>query len=182
MRLKKCIFSHHILMSGKKKMLAELCVKQRKHDNEKYQLEINDLTRFLKHIETSIFNTDECVIWSGSLTKCNNGKSQYVNYYLNKRKLALHRILYINFVDDLEHNQYLKYVCNNPGLCCNIKHFIKVNDNEMNDNKYNTNVESNNKENITKCSKEPRKMENVTIHKLCTTGTPCNKIVIVFND
>lgn len=162
-------------MSSKKKMLAELCVKQRKHDNGKYQLEINDLTRFLKHIETSIFNTEECVLWSGSLTKCNNGKSHYVNYYLNKRKLALHRILYINFVGDLDHNQYLKYTCDNPGICCNVKHFIKVNDDE-------SDSESDSGSEEPEVKKEPRKIENVIIRKLCTPGSPCNKIVIVFND
>lgn len=167
-------------MSSKKKMLAELCVKQRKHDNEKYQLEINDLTRFLKHIDTSIFNTDDCVLWSGSLTKCNNGKSHYVNYYLNKRKLALHRILYINFVDDLDNKQYLKYICDNPGICCNIKHFIKVNDetidihNSINDVK----PEITEKEE----EKKVRKIENVIIRKINTPGSPCNKIIIVFND
>ena len=162
-------------MSSKKKMLAELCVKQRKHDNEKYQLEINDLTRFLKHIDTSIFNTDECVLWSGSLTKCNNGKSHYVNYYLNKRKLALHRILYINFVGDLDHNQYLKYTCDNPGKCCNIKHFVKVNDEEPDSESDIDSVEP-------EIKKEPKKIENVIIRKLNTPGSPCNKIIIVFND
>jgi hypothetical protein len=162
-------------MSSKKKLLAELCVKQRKHDNEKYQLEINDLTRFLKHVDTSIFNTDECVLWSGSLTKCNNGKSHYVNYYLNKRKLALHRILYINFIGDLDNKQYLKYICDNPGNCCNIKHFIKVNDEEIDDK---NSVESEEIE-----VKEPKKIvDNVIIRKLATPGSPGNKIVIVFND
>ena len=162
-------------MSSKKKLLAELCVKQRKHDNEKYQLEINDLTRFLKHVNTSIFNTNECVLWSGSLTKCNNGKSHYVNYYLNKRKLALHRILYINFVGDLDNKQYLKYTCSNPGKCCNIKHFIKVNDNEVEDEESSDSEDSEVKE-------TSKTVNNVVIRKLTTPGSPGNRIVIVFND
>lgn len=162
-------------MSSKKKLLAELCVKQRKHDNEKYQLEINDLTRFLKHVETSIFNTNECVLWSGSLTKCNNGKSHYVNYYLNKRKLALHRILYINFVGDLDNKQYLKYTCDNPGRCCNIKHFIKVNDEEIETEESSDSEDSD-------VNEIAKSVNNIIIRKLITPGSPNNKIVIVFND
>lgn len=159
-------------MSSKKKLLAELCVKQRKHKCEKYQMKINDLTRFLKHINSSIFNTNECVLWTGSLTKCNSGKSHYVNYYLNKRKLALHRILYINFVDDLENKHYLKYTCDNPGICCNIKHFIKVSD----ENEIIADID------VQTTVKEVKIPDNVIIRKLSTPGQPCNKIIIVFND
>lgn len=160
-------------MSSKKKLLAELCLKQRKHNNEKYQLEINDLTRFLKHIDRSIFNTDECVLWSGSLTKCNNGKSHYVNYYLNRRKLALHRILYINFVGDLDNKQYLKYSCQNPGCCCNIKHFVKVSDEEP---------ELKNDSSDSEESRALTTISNVVIKRINNPSSPRNKIVIVFND
>jgi hypothetical protein len=159
-------------MSTKKKLLTELCLKQRKHNNDKYQLEINDLTRFLKYVDSSIFNTDECVLWSGFLTKCNNNKSKYVNYYLHGPKLALHRILYINFIDDLDEKQYLKYSCKNPGICCNIHHFHKVN----NDN---TIVEQ-----VTEDIKEKPKpiVNNVAIRKVTNSSSLHGRIIIVFKD
>lgn len=159
-------------MSIKNKLLTELCVKQRKNTNEKYHLELNDLTRFLKYVNTSIFNTSECVIWEGYLTKCNNNKSCYVNYYLKGRKLALHRILYINFIGDLDDKQYLKYSCDNPGKCCNIQHFTKVNPNEES---LEIDVEE---------SEEyvPTPVRNVIIRKIPNANSPKGKIYIVFND
>lgn len=112
--------------TNKNKLLTELCLKQRKKIDKKYSLELNDIIRLLKNIDNSIFNKTECVLWKGYLTKCNNNKSCYVNFYLKKRKLALHRILYINFIDDLDIKYYLKFTCNNPGKCCNINHILKV--------------------------------------------------------
>ena len=117
---------------NKNKLLTELCLKQRKKADKKYFLELNDLIRLLKNINGSIFNKTECVLWKGYLTKCNNNKSCYVNFYLKKRKLALHRILYINFIDDLDVKNYLKFTCENPGKCCNINHIIKVSENDEN--------------------------------------------------
>lgn len=115
---------------NKNKLLTELCLKQRKKADKKYFLDLNDLIRLLKNIDSSIFNKTECVLWKGYLTKCNNNKSCYVNFYLKKRKLALHRILYINFIDDLNDKHYLKFTCSNPGKCCNINHILKVCDND----------------------------------------------------
>ncbi len=111
---------------NKNKLLTELCLKQRKKADKKYFLELNDLIRLLKNIDGNIFNKTDCVLWKGYLTKCNNNKSCYVNFYLKKRKLALHRILYINFIDDLDVKHYLKFTCDNPGKCCNINHILKV--------------------------------------------------------
>ena len=151
-------------------MFTELCLKQRKTNNDKYHLELNDLTRFLKYIDTSIFGSDECVLWNGYLTKCNNNKSCYVNFYLKKRKLALHRILYINFIDDLDDKQYLKYSCDNPGRCCNIKHFIKVCNNVPQ-------LEIDTTE-----SQDSEPVTNVIIKKITDSTSPRGKIIIVFND
>ena len=127
---------------NKNKLLTELCLKQRKKIDKKYSLELNDTIRLLKNIDNSIFNKTECVLWKGYLTKCNNNKSCYVNFYLKKRKLALHRILYINFIDDLDIKYYLKFTCNNPGKCCNINHILKV----YNEDTTETNINSTNKQ------------------------------------
>ena len=41
--------------------------------------------------------------------------------------MSLHRILYLNYIDDLNKNEYLKFNCPNKGICCNINHFNKIN-------------------------------------------------------
>jgi len=39
--------------------------------------------------------------------------------------VALHRLLYINYVGELDDDEYIKYVCMNKGRCCNIHHIKK---------------------------------------------------------
>ena len=39
--------------------------------------------------------------------------------------MALHRLLYINFIGQLYSNSYLEFTCPNKGVCCNINH-IKI--------------------------------------------------------
>lgn len=120
-------------MADKKELSAELIRKQRKVSTEKYHLSTSDICRLCKYIDKSIFNEDDCILWSGYLTNCNGGKSKYINFYLKGKKLAIHRILYINFVGDLKDSQYLKYTCNNSGKCCNINHFYRVDEDEKED-------------------------------------------------
>ena len=194
--------------TNKNKLLTELCLKQRKKLDKKYSLELNDIIRLLKNIDNSIFNKTECVLWKGYLTKCNNNKSCYVNFYLKKRKLALHRILYINFIDDLDIKYYLKFTCNNPGKCCNINHIIKVyneNSTETNDistetNDINTNNTDVNLVNINnyleiditndinpevKINISPLKKNlsnNIKITKIDNNNTNKGKIIIIFDD
>ena len=83
-------------------------------------------------INKSIFDENVCSIWTVYITNTNNtSKGMYVNFYFRKKKVALHRLLYCNFVGDLGDDEYLKYNCVNKGKCCNIHH--------MNKFKYNTN-------------------------------------------
>jgi hypothetical protein len=157
---------------NKNKLLAEICLNQRKTVEKKYLLELNDIIRLLKNIDGSIFNKTECVLWNGYLTKCNNDKSYYVNFYLKKKKLALHRILYINFVGDLNTKNYLKFTCNNPGKCCNINHITKV---CMNDNT--TNI-------VIPIIQQPVIKNNISDIKITkvNSSTEVGKIVIIFDD
>ena len=181
---------------NKNKLLTELCLKQRKKTDKKYFLELNDLIRLLKNIDNSIFNQNECVLWKGYLTKCNNNKSCYVNFYLKKRKLALHRILYINFIDDLDIKYYLKYTCNNPGKCCNINHIIKVyNENTETNNESNNESNNENNENIIEVDitneinpqninvipSNKNLSKNIKITKI-DNNSNTGKIVIIFDD
>jgi hypothetical protein len=194
---------------NKNKILTELCLKQRKKIDKKYFLELNDLIRLLKNIDNSIFNKTECVLWKGYLTKSNNNKSCYVNFYLKNRKLALHRILYLNFVNDLDIKHYLKFSCDNPGKCCNVNHILKVCDECINQTDIsntnintnpNTNTNANSNTNInTNLSVDltndinpeieynniiiPKKnlSKNIKITKI-NSNTNTGKIVIIFDD
>ena len=174
--------------TNKNKLLTELCVKQRKKADKKYFLELKDLIRLLKNIDYSIFNNIECILWKGYLTKCNNQKSCYINFYLKKRKLALHRILYINYIDDLDDKHYLKYTCKNPGKCCNLNHIIKVYD--KNDDDISTQLDISNVDisNINIISTEEKSniiiknvAANIKITKI-NNNTNNGKIIIIFDD
>lgn len=103
--------------------LKELIDKQLKCDEDK-KLNVNDMKRICKYTESSLFG-QECCLWKGNI---NNNKSSYINFYFNKKKQALHRLLYINYIGDIN-NKYLTFSCKNKGMCCNINHIkLKHND------------------------------------------------------
>ncbi len=52
-------------------------------------------------------------------------KSVLLNFYFRNKKVALHRLLYSNFVAPLDSSEYLKFNCDNKGICCNINHYEK---------------------------------------------------------
>ena len=120
------IFRFLLYMVDKKDLLTEMQMKQHSVIDKKYRLENSDIERLCKYINKSIFTSDGCVLWSGYLTKSNGGKSHYVNFFIKGKKLAVHRILYINFIGELKTSQYLKYTCENPGCCCNLSHFYRI--------------------------------------------------------
>ena len=145
-------------------------------DNEN-KFSYNDIQNISKNLNTSIFDENNCSIWTGYITK-----GQYVNFYFNKKKRILHRSLYINFKHELNEGDRIEFTCPNKGKCCNINHMkikkckIKKNTknnkndtnnivcendndntqtnklNEQNDNNINTNISCNNVSNNTMCS------------------------------
>lgn len=107
-------------------ILKELLDKQLKSTPYNKKLSFGDLKRMVKYIDQSIFTKGECCLWNGYVTNSNsNGKVQYINFYFKKRKTALHRILYGNFVENLGDDEYLKFTCRNRGKCCNLNHMQK---------------------------------------------------------
>jgi len=105
------------------------------------KLNYNDIKRISKFIKSSIFDKKKCSIWNGYITnENNNSKGTYINFYFNKKKIALHRLLYINYIGILSDNEYLKYSCENKGKCCNINHMNKYTYNNI---KPNLNQENN---------------------------------------
>lgn len=116
-------------------LYLELIQKQRKDCRDSKKLNLSELRRISKNLDNSIFDHNNCSIWNGYITNNNsNLKPSYINFYFRNKKIALHRLLYENYVETLDKNQYLKYSCKNKGICCNINHIEVVNSNK------NTNV------------------------------------------
>ena len=109
------------------KLFEELIKKQRKSCKENKKLTLQDIRRIAKNLKSSIFDSSCCSMWDGYITNKNKeSKSSYINFYFRHRKVALHRLLYENYVSDIEENQYIKYNCSNKGICCNINHMYTL--------------------------------------------------------
>lgn len=107
-------------------IFKELIKKQLKNVPPVWKLKISDMKRICKYIDTSIFHDSDCCMWKGYITNMNNqNKGTYVNFYFKNKKVALHRLLYSNFVAPLDSSEYLKFNCNNKGVCCNVNHYEK---------------------------------------------------------
>ncbi len=112
-------------------LYLELIQKQRKDCRDSKKLNLSELRRISKNLDNSIFDHNNCSIWNGYITNNNsNLKPSYINFYFRNKKIALHRLLYENYVETLDKNQYLKYSCKNKGICCNINHIEVVNSNK----------------------------------------------------
>lgn len=105
-------------------LFQELIQNQRKNILIEKKLNLSDLKRISTYLTKSIFS-NECSIWTGYITQFKND-SYYINFYFNGKKVALHRLLYNNFLGDLDDSEYLKYNCENKGKCCNLNHFKRV--------------------------------------------------------
>ena len=125
-------------------ILIELLENQKKNLPFDKKLLYNDLKRISKKLPSSIFN-DECSLWNGYIIY---SKNIYINFYFNKKKNSLNRLLYINYIDDLDDSEYIKYSCNNKGICCNINHMYKINDNLLFNKKIYTNNKNKNNNDI----------------------------------
>ena len=107
-------------------IIHEMVIKQLKNIPLAQKLLYDDIQRIGKFLKTSIFDNDHCSLWNGYITNENNkSKGTYINFYFNKKKISLHRIMYINFVENIEPTQYIKYICQNKGKCCNVNHLQK---------------------------------------------------------
>jgi len=107
-------------------LLKELLEKQLPNIDNSKKMSYVDIKRMSKYLLTSIFDNDNCCLWTGYITNENNSKKgTYINFYFNKEKTALHRLLYLNFIGDISNNEYIKFSCSNKGKCCNINHMKK---------------------------------------------------------
>ena len=112
-------------MNNKDLILSKLIKNQRQMNLER-KLTFSDLKRVSSNLKDDIFE-DNCSIWNGYITNLNNdNKNCYISFFYKNKKVALHRLLYINFVGELNDNEYLKFTCDNKGKCCTLNHLIKV--------------------------------------------------------
>lgn len=153
---------------NKKKILDELITKQLKNVNQERKLYNKDLRRIVKYIDSSIFDENKCCKWNGYVTnEANSKRGTYVNFFFRNKKVALHRLLYENFVGVLGEENYLKFSCDdceNCGKCCNINHMIKYKYNNQKEcQKYNDDIPNenlSNNENIEKHNLENKTNED----------------------
>ena len=127
-------------MIKKSVILDEMVNKQVKNIDFNKILSYRDMTRIVKNINTSIFSPNSCCIWTGYVTNVWNHKSTFINFYFKKRKVALHRLLYNNFIGPISDTEYIKFSCNNRGRCCNVLHFIKLSKDDMSDEDNNSDI------------------------------------------
>lgn len=107
-------------------LLQEMIKKQIKSTPINKKLSYGDMKRLVKYIEQPIFKKDGCCLWKGYVTNSNaKNKVQYINFYFQGRKTALHRILYSNFVSLIKEDEFLRFTCPNRGKCCNVNHMEK---------------------------------------------------------
>lgn len=115
-----------VIIKNNNDIFKELIKKQLPDAPIFWKLTINDIKRLSRYINTSIFDKSKCCIWNGYITNVNNSsKGTYVNFYFKNKKVALHRLLYSNFVEPLNTCEYIKFSCKNRGICCNVNHYEK---------------------------------------------------------
>lgn len=108
-------------------IFQELIINQRKDCKDNKKLSLSDMKRIAKNLKTSIFNKNECSIWNGYITNYNKvDKPNYINFYFRHKKVALHRLLFENYITELGDDQYLKFNCKNKGCCVNINHMYTI--------------------------------------------------------
>lgn len=109
------------------KIIDELINNQLNDIAEDKKLSLSDMIRMSKYLNSSIFDKNKCSIWQGYITGLNKKyKSSIVVYfYFQNNKTNLHRLLYANYKGPIEKNEYIKYTCDNPNICCNIHHIMK---------------------------------------------------------
>jgi|UniRef100_A0A6C0DYS0 hypothetical protein len=104
------------------------------------KLRLYDINRVASNLTSSIFDAEKCSLWTGYITNIKNKKKGiYINFYFkNQKKVALHRLLYSNYKGALLDSDYIKYSCDNKGICCNLNHMVKFSciDEEMNNEEY----------------------------------------------
>lgn len=82
------------------------------------KMTFDDIKRIERHLRGDIFS-DVCCFYMGEIKK-NYATISYKNY-----KVSVQKLLYINYINDLNESDKLILKCENNGICCSLKHIIK---------------------------------------------------------
>jgi hypothetical protein len=153
------------MVLNKKHIMDELVSKQRKIMLQKRKLNYSDMSRIIKYVDKSLFD-DVCCLWKGYVCCFNKNKNYYINFFFGGKKIQINRLLYENYIGDVEKDEIIKNICASGGKCCNVFHYGKFkinedinidtdsnsdsdydNDNDNNDNKNNDNKNNKNNDN-----------------------------------
>jgi len=162
------------IVLSKNQILIHMLQLQRKGLPNNMRLDMDDIKRIVYNINNSPFSDTDCCLWNGYVTD-NNEKCKYINFYFKHHKIALHRLLYINYIGDLESTNYLKFTCNNKGICCNIKHIEKSNTKQS--------VELPKKLSDSSATKNANNSNNIQVIKFTNKNDPnqSRKFIVVFD-
>ena len=167
----------------KNQFLIDMIHKQRRNLQFQYKLEFGDIKRIINNINNNPFNNN-CCVWNGYITNGTKEKAKYVNFYFKHRKIALHRLLYINYVADINDTQYLKFTCQNKGTCCNINHIEKFNEYDVEIPILNSNLNSNSNPNKNASINIKEDKPAIRVIKIAGSTNPDGKprFIIVLSD
>lgn len=111
-------------MSSKQDELKNLLCYQRRDvpDIGLYgKLNFEDMKRIDRTIYGDITNSKGCCLYNGTIVG-----NKYSTFSFNGKKTSLIRMLYHNFINDIDPNKRVEWSCKNKGLCCNLSHFDMV--------------------------------------------------------
>lgn len=101
-------------------IIAELIRNQLPVVRTDLRLQHSDFKRFARYLSVSIF-APGCSMWKGYVTdRTKTNKGSYINFYFHKKKVALHRLIYVNFIGALANDEFVKFKCVNKGHCCSV--------------------------------------------------------------
>lgn len=126
------------MVLNKKNILDELISKQRKIMPQKRKLNYGDMSRIIKYVDKSLFDND-CCLWKGYVCCFNKNKNFYINFFFGGKKIQINRLLYENYIGDVEKDEIIKNTCESGGKCCNVYHYGKFKINEFNHDDNNDN-------------------------------------------
>ena len=108
-------------MSSKQDELTNLISLQRKDvpDVGLYgKLSFEDLKRIDRASLGDVTSSRNCCLYIGETVS-----NTYCTFSYKGKKTSIIRMLYHNFIGDIDPDAQIKYTCENKGRCCNLKHF-----------------------------------------------------------
>lgn len=117
-------------MSTPQDQLINLLTYQRKDipDTGLYgRLSFEDLKRIDMITKGDIITSNDCCLY---LAKA---KGNYCTFSFKGKKVSIIRLLYHNYVEDVKSTHKFRHICENPGICCNIRHLFVIDSEQFSD-------------------------------------------------